>query len=66
MQITEALAGRTVEHVVREDNGGITLSTTCGRQVTLSVSNGQIEQAAKVGVKIILPGLSAVGKKGLF
>lgn len=62
MQITDAICGRQVEYVIRDDDGGITLQCTDGRQVSLFVdTNGDIQMRG-VGVKIVLPGLSVFGE----
>ena len=63
MQITEALTGRTVDHVLRDDNG-IKLCMTCGREVELYVDeNGEI-QLKRVNAKIVLPSLNLGSMQG--
>lgn len=62
--ITEALCGRTIEYVSRGDRS-ITLNTTCGHSVTLSVdASGQI-QLERIGVKIVIPGMSPLSGMGM-
>jgi hypothetical protein len=65
MKITDALCGRTVEYVVREENGDLTLATTCGHQIRLTVKEGQIE-LDRVGVKFALPSLGILGGAARF
>lgn len=65
MNITDALAGRTVEYVLRNEDGTITIVCDRGREVTLKIEAGQIASTAQVNTKIILPGLSVFPERGL-
>lgn len=60
MQITEALTGRTIDYVTREENGDITLCCTCGHQVRLTARGGEVT-LDRVNVKFVLPSLGILG-----
>lgn len=62
MQITEALCGRQIEYVTRDEDGGISIVCTDGKTVELFVDKDSHIQLRGLGVRIVLPSLSITGE----
>jgi len=61
MQITDALCGRQVEYVIRDEDGGISIVCTDGKTVELFVDKDSHIQLRGQGVRIVLPTIPTWG-----